>query len=41
MRLILMNGKGGVGKNYVEAATGLSCDELGYRNIVLSKESEQ
>jgi septum formation inhibitor-activating ATPase MinD len=31
MRLILMTGKGGVGKTSVAAATGLCCAELGYR----------
>jgi len=36
MRLILMTGKGGVGKTSVAAATGLRCAELGYRNLVLS-----
>jgi arsenite-transporting ATPase len=36
MRLILMTGKGGVGKTSVAAATGLQCAELGYRTLVLS-----
>jgi arsenite/tail-anchored protein-transporting ATPase len=36
MRLILMTGKGGVGKTSVAAATGLKCAELGYRTLVLS-----
>ena len=36
MRLILMTGKGGVGKTSVAAATGLRCAELGYRTLVLS-----
>jgi arsenite/tail-anchored protein-transporting ATPase len=36
MRLILMTGKGGVGKTSVAAATGLRCAELGHRTLVLS-----
>ncbi len=36
MRLILMPGKGGVGKTSVAAATGLRCAELGYKTLVLS-----
>jgi arsenite-transporting ATPase len=36
MRVILMTGKGGVGKTSVAAATGLQCAELGYRTLVLS-----
>jgi arsenite/tail-anchored protein-transporting ATPase len=36
MRVILMTGKGGVGKTSVAAATGLRCSELGYRTLVLS-----
>lgn len=36
MRVILMTGKGGVGKTSVAAATGLRCAELGYRTLVLS-----
>ena len=36
MRLILMTGKGGVGKTSMAAATGLRCAELGYRTLVLS-----
>lgn len=36
MRVILMTGKGGVGKTSVAAATGLKCAELGYRTLVLS-----
>ncbi|HWR01207.1 MAG TPA: TRC40/GET3/ArsA family transport-energizing ATPase [Chlorobaculum sp.] len=36
MRLILMTGKGGVGKTSIAAATGLRCAELGYRTLVLS-----
>ena len=35
MRVILMTGKGGVGKTSVAAATGLRCAELGYRTLVL------
>lgn len=36
MRIILMTGKGGVGKTSVAAATGMRCAELGYRTLVLS-----
>lgn len=36
MRIILMTGKGGVGKTSMAAATGLRCAELGYRTLVLS-----
>lgn len=36
MRVILMTGKGGVGKTSVAAATGMRCAELGYRTLVLS-----
>ena len=36
MRVILMTGKGGVGKTSVAAATGLRCAEMGHRTIVLS-----
>jgi arsenite/tail-anchored protein-transporting ATPase len=36
MRLILMTGKGGVGKTSVAAATGLKCAEMGYKTLVLS-----
>lgn len=36
MRVILMTGKGGVGKTSVAAATGLRCAELGHRTLVLS-----
>ena len=36
MRVILMTGKGGVGKSSVAAATGLRCAELGYKTLVLS-----
>lgn len=36
MRLILMTGKGGVGKTSVAAATGLRCAEIGYKTLVLS-----
>ncbi len=36
MRVILMTGKGGVGKTSVAAATGLRSAELGYRTLVLS-----
>jgi arsenite/tail-anchored protein-transporting ATPase len=34
--LILMTGKGGVGKTSVAAATGLKCAEMGYKTLVLS-----
>ena len=36
MRIILMTGKGGVGKTSMAAATGLRAAELGYRTLVLS-----
>ncbi|MGK7904859.1 MAG: TRC40/GET3/ArsA family transport-energizing ATPase [Hormoscilla sp.] len=36
MRVILMTGKGGVGKTSVAAATGLRCAEIGYKTLVLS-----
>ncbi|SKB11228.1 putative arsenical pump-driving ATPase [Planktothrix sp. PCC 11201] len=36
MRVILMTGKGGVGKTSVAAATGLRCAELGHKTLVLS-----
>jgi len=36
MRVILMTGKGGVGKTSVAAATGIRCAELGYKTLVLS-----
>ncbi|ASC73394.1 arsenic transporter ATP-binding protein [Halomicronema hongdechloris C2206] len=36
MRIILMTGKGGVGKTSVAAATALRAAELGYRTLVLS-----
>ncbi|MBD2576794.1 TRC40/GET3/ArsA family transport-energizing ATPase [Oscillatoria sp. FACHB-1406] len=36
MRVILMTGKGGVGKTSIAAATGLRCAELGYKTLVLS-----
>lgn len=36
MRVILMTGKGGVGKTSVAAATGLRCAEFGYKTLVLS-----
>ncbi|MBC8524146.1 MAG: TRC40/GET3/ArsA family transport-energizing ATPase [Chlorobium phaeobacteroides] len=36
MRLILMTGKGGVGKTSMAAATGLKCAEMGYKTLVLS-----
>lgn len=36
MRVLLMTGKGGVGKTSVAAATGLRCAELGYKTLVLS-----
>eukprot|EP00741_Cyanophora_paradoxa_P005055 tig00000851_g4897.t1 len=35
-RVILLTGKGGVGKTSVAAATGLQCAELGYKTLVLS-----
>ncbi len=36
MRVILLTGKGGVGKTSVAAATGLRCAAMGYRTLVLS-----
>lgn len=36
MRLILMTGKGGVGKTSMAAATGLGCAQKGYKTLVLS-----
>ncbi|NJK28332.1 MAG: TRC40/GET3/ArsA family transport-energizing ATPase [Coleofasciculaceae cyanobacterium SM2_3_26] len=36
MRVILMTGKGGVGKTSVAAATGLRSAEMGYKTLVLS-----
>ncbi|MGK7888523.1 MAG: TRC40/GET3/ArsA family transport-energizing ATPase [Leptolyngbyaceae cyanobacterium] len=36
MRVILMTGKGGVGKTSVAAATGMRCAELGHKTLVLS-----
>ncbi|WP_218083044.1 TRC40/GET3/ArsA family transport-energizing ATPase [Anthocerotibacter panamensis] len=36
MRIIMLTGKGGVGKTSMAAATGLRCAELGYRTLVLS-----
>ena len=36
MRVLLMTGKGGVGKTSVAAATGLRCAEVGYKTLVLS-----
>lgn len=36
MRVLLLTGKGGVGKTSVAAATGLRCAELGYKTLVLS-----
>ncbi|TVP67449.1 MAG: arsenic-transporting ATPase [Leptolyngbya sp. LCM1.Bin17] len=36
MRVLLMTGKGGVGKTSVAAATGLRCAEMGYKTLVLS-----
>ncbi len=40
MRVILMTGKGGVGKTSVAAATGLRCAELGYKTLVLSTDPD-
>ena len=39
MRIILFNGKGGVGKTTVAAATVLRSVELGYKTIVLSTDT--
>jgi len=36
VRIILMTGKGGVGKTSIAAATGLQCAQLGYKTLVLS-----
>ena len=36
MRVILMTGKGGVGKTSVAAATGLKCAQQGHKTLVLS-----
>jgi len=36
MRIILYNGKGGVGKTSVAAATARRCAKLGYRTIIMS-----
>ncbi len=36
MRVILMTGKGGVGKTSVAAATGIRCAESGHKTLVLS-----
>jgi arsenite-transporting ATPase len=36
MRIILVTGKGGVGKTTVSAATGLRAADLGYRTLVMS-----
>ncbi|MGH7882785.1 MAG: ArsA family ATPase, partial [Candidatus Dormibacteraceae bacterium] len=36
MRVLLVTGKGGVGKTSVAAATACRCAELGYRTMVLS-----
>ena len=36
MRIILMTGKGGVGKTLIATATALQATELGYRTLVLS-----
>lgn len=35
-RIILVSGKGGVGKTTIAAATGLACARRGYRTIVIS-----
>ncbi|MBN1641487.1 MAG: ArsA family ATPase [Anaerolineae bacterium] len=39
MRILLMTGKGGVGKTSVAAATALRCADLGYRTIVVSTDA--
>jgi arsenite-transporting ATPase len=39
MRILLITGKGGVGKTSVAAATAIRCAELGYRTIVISTDS--
>ena len=36
MRIILYNGKGGVGKTSVAAATALRCAKMGYRTMIMS-----
>jgi len=36
MRIVLVTGKGGVGKTTVSAATGLKAADLGYRTLVMS-----
>jgi len=36
MRIVLITGKGGVGKTTVSAATGLKAADLGYRTLVMS-----
>src|SRR5438128_3579947 len=36
MRILLLSGKGGVGKTSVAAATGLQLSRLGYRTLVMS-----
>jgi arsenite-transporting ATPase len=36
MRIVLVTGKGGVGKTTVAAATGLAAADLGYRTMVTS-----
>jgi len=36
MRIILVTGKGGVGKTTISAATGLRAADLGYRTLVMS-----
>ncbi len=39
MRIILVTGKGGVGKTSVAAATALRSAELGYKTIILSTDT--
>ena len=39
MRVILITGRGGVGKTSVAAATALRSAELGYRTLVLSTDA--
>ena len=41
MRIILMTGKGGVGKTSIAAATALQAAQLGYRTLVLSTDPAQ
>ena len=36
MRVLLITGKGGVGKTTVAAATGLRAADLGHRTLVIS-----